>query len=77
MYACPIFYPLSTLPEQWRFWAGLNPVAPIIELFRFSYLGSGSIDLSMLAISFVEISVILLLGIIMFNRTERTFLDTV
>lgn len=77
MYASPIIYPLSTLPDKWRFWAGLNPVAPIIELYRYSYLGSGSIDLTMLAVSFIEISVVMFIGIIMFNRTERTFLDTV
>ena len=77
MYASPIIYPLSTLPDKWRFWAGLNPVAPIIELYRYSYLGPGSIDLTMLAVSFIEISVVMFIGIIMFNRTERTFLDTV
>lgn len=77
MYASPIIYPLSTLPDKWRFWASLNPVAPIIELFRYAYLGSGSINLTMLAVSFIEISGIVFLGIIMFNKTERTFLDTV
>jgi lipopolysaccharide transport system permease protein len=77
MYASPIIYPLSTLPDKWRFWASLNPVAPIIELFRYSYLGSGSIDLTMLTVSFIQISVVVFIGIIMFNRTERTFLDTV
>lgn len=77
MYASPVIYPLSTLPEEWRFWANLNPVAPIIELFRYSYLGSGSVDLVMLGISFLIISVILLIGILMFNKIERTFLDTV
>jgi lipopolysaccharide transport system permease protein len=77
MYASPIIYPLSTLPEKWRFWAGLNPLAPIIELFRYSYLGSGSIDFTMLFLSFMVISAILFVGIIMFNKTERTFLDTV
>ena len=77
MYASPVIFPLSILPEHWRFWAGLNPVAPIIELFRYSYLGSGSIDLVLLGISFVTISAILFFGIILFNRTERTFMDTV
>ncbi len=77
MYVSPIIYPLSTLPDKWRFWMGLNPVAPIIEMYRYSYLGAGSIDLAMFGVSFIVISVILLLGIIMFNKTERTFLDTV
>ncbi|MGB5766903.1 MAG: hypothetical protein WBM38_09230, partial [Arenicellales bacterium] len=70
-------YPLSTLPEEWRFWAGLNPVAPIVELFRYAYLGAGSIDLTMLSTSFLVITVILVVGIVMFNNVERTFMDTV
>jgi lipopolysaccharide transport system permease protein len=77
MYASPIIYPLSTLPEKWQFWVGLNPIAPIVEMFRFAYLGTGSINLTMLGISFVVISVILFIGIIMFNKVERTFMDTV
>ena len=77
MYASPIIYPLSTLPEKWQFWVGLNPIAPIVELFRYAYLGTGSINLTMLGISFLVISVILFIGIIMFNKVERTFMDTV
>jgi len=77
MYASPIIYPLSTLPEEWRFWLGLNPIAPIVELFRHAYLGEGSIDLTMLGISFAIICGILFTGIVMFNRVERTFMDTV
>ena len=77
MYASPVIYPLSTLSAEWRFWAGLNPIAPILELFRHAYLGAGSVDIQMLGTSFFVISVILLLGILMFNKTERTFLDTV
>ena len=77
MYASPIIYPLSILPEKWQFWAGLNPIAPIVELFRYAYLGTGSINLTMLGISFMVISGILFIGIIMFNKVERTFMDTV
>jgi lipopolysaccharide transport system permease protein len=77
MYASPVIYPLSTLPEEWRFWVSLNPVAPVIELFRYSYLGSGSVDITMLGVSFFTIAVILFLGIILFNKIERTFMDTV
>lgn len=77
MYVSPIIYPLSTLPEQWRFWAGLNPIAPIVELFRYAFLGSGTIDITMLGISFLVISGILFIGIVLFNKVERTFMDTV
>ncbi|MDB4303286.1 ABC transporter permease [Desulfosarcina sp.] len=77
MYASPIIYPLSILPEKWQFWLGLNPITPIVELFRYTYLGTGSINLIMLGISFVVISGILVIGILLFNKVERTFMDTV
>jgi lipopolysaccharide transport system permease protein len=77
MYATPIIYPLSALPEPYRIWMALNPIAPIAELFRHAYLGAGSVDLGLLAIAAITISVILFLGIMMFSRVERTFMDTV
>jgi lipopolysaccharide transport system permease protein len=77
MYATPIVYPMSVIPEKWRFWAGLNPVAPIVELFRHAFLGAGSVDLKMLGISALSTMVILYFGVVLFNRVERTFMDTV
>lgn len=77
MYATPIIYPVSALPEEYRFWALLNPVAPIIELFRHAFLGVGSVELGMLGIAGVTITVILLAGVMLFNVVERTFIDTV
>ena len=77
MYASPIIYPLSTLPEKWRFWASLNPIAPIVELFRYSYLGVGTVSITHLAYGFVVILLFLYLGVVLFNRVERTFMDTV
>lgn len=77
MYATPIIYPLSVLPERWQFWAALNPIAPIVETFRYAYLGAGAPNASMLAYSSAVILVVLVLGVTMFNRVERTFMDTV
>ena len=77
MYASPIIYPLSTLPDKWRFWASLNPVAPIVELFRHAYLGAGSVNVGMFGLSLLIIIGILIIGILLFNRVERTFMDTV
>ena len=77
MYATPIIYPLSALPEPYRPWAALNPIAPIVELFRHAYLGAGSVDLGLLGIGAVTITAILFVGIMMFTRVERTFMDTV
>lgn len=77
MYASPIIFPLSLLPEKWRFWAALNPIAPIVELFRHAFLGTQAINFGYLGISFLTILVVLYFGIIMFNKVERTFMDTV
>ena len=77
MYATPIIYPLSSLPQKWQFWASLNPIAPVVETFRYAYLGQGVLDISMLAVSAVMILAILLVGTVMFNRVERTFMDTI
>lgn len=77
MYATPVIYPLSVLPEPYRFWMGLNPIAPIMELFRYAYLGAGTFSLGLLAYSVAAAAAILFVGVIMFNRVERTFMDTV
>lgn len=77
MYATPIVYPLSILPSNLYFWAALNPMTPIIELFRFAMLGSGSVQAMMLLYSSVFIVFLLGLGLVLFNRAQRTFIDTV
>lgn len=77
MYATPVIYPLSVLPEPYRFWMLLNPIAPIMEFFRYAYLGVGTISLGLLAYSIALTTLILFVGIVLFNRVERTFMDTV
>lgn len=77
MYLSPIIYPISTLSEPWRTLSALNPITPIVEIFRYAYLGAGTVDLGMLALSFSVIVVVLIVGIMMFNKVERTFMDTV
>lgn len=77
MYATPIIYPVSSIPERWQFWVSLNPIAPIVEAFRYAYLGQGTLDLAMLGVSGGLIVSILLIGTLMFNAVERTFMDTV
>lgn len=77
MYLTPIVYPVSSIPEAWRPWLMANPMAPIVEAFRYAMLGSGNLDATWLAISFGTILVVLLVGIALFNRVERTFMDTV
>jgi lipopolysaccharide transport system permease protein len=77
MFATPVIYPLSAIPEPYRSWMGLNPIAPVMELFRYAYLGAGTVSAGMLAYSFAITAVILFAGVVMFNKVERTFMDTV
>jgi lipopolysaccharide transport system permease protein len=76
MFATPVVYPLSSVPDAWRPFVALNSVVPIVEAFRFAFLGRGSVDPWMLATSAALIAVLLLLGLYLFHRVERTFMDT-
>ena len=75
MYATPIIYPLSEIPDKYRFWAFLNPMAPVVETFRFALLGKGSFSLPHLVYSGFIAFVILLSGMFVFKRTERRVVD--
>jgi len=77
MYATPVIFPLSLIPEQYRIFMLLNPVAPVIEIFRYAYLGAGEVNLNHILISVGITFTVLFSGIIMFNKTEKTFMDTV
>lgn len=77
MYATPIIYPLSAIPEKWRWLVVLNPMTPIVETFRYAFLGAGTVDVMHLGYTAVFAIVLLGIGMIIFNRVERTFMDTV
>lgn len=77
MYATPVIYPISIIPEKYKVFILLNPMAPVIEIFRVAYLGAGTISINHLLISIGITFSVLLSGIIIFNRIERTFMDTV
>jgi len=77
MYATPVIYPISTVPERYRWVVNLNPLAPVIEGFRMGFLGSGSVDPVQLVISFGVMLVVLIIGLMLFTHVERTFMDTV
>ena len=77
MYATPIVYPLSQVPDKWRWLYILNPMSAVVETFRYAFLGSGSIQLGQLAVSAVVTILVLGLGIVMFSRVEKSFMDTV
>ena len=77
MYATPVIYPVSSIPEKWRWVADLNPVTPIVETFRMGFLGAGDASWLRLAYSAVFMLVVILIGLVIFNRVEKTFIDTV
>jgi lipopolysaccharide transport system permease protein len=77
MYASPVIYPLSAVPEKWRWLLIANPITPVIEMFRMSFLGMSSMMPLSLLYSAGFALVVMLIGVLMFNRVENTFMDTV
>jgi lipopolysaccharide transport system permease protein len=77
MYASPVFYPLSQVPERWRLVAALNPLSTIVELFRLVTVGEGTVSLYSIAISSAVVVVVLLGGLVLFRRSEMNAADTV
>ncbi len=80
MYATPVAYPASMIAEKYPDLVGvymLNPMAPVIELFRAAYLGVESFDPGCIWPSVCVTAAVLLLGVLLFSRTEKTFMDTV
>ena len=77
MYATPLAYSSSLIPAKWIGLYMLNPMTPIIETFRYGFLGAGQIDLKYILISWVMTLIILIVGVLLFNKVEKTFMDTV
>lgn len=77
MYATTVIYPLSAAPPKYKFLIGLNPMTGIIEAFRYGILGRGVISFNTLGYAIIVTVVSLVLGVIIFNKTEKTFVDTV
>ena len=77
IYATPVIYPLSTMSPKMQKIMSLNPVTSIIETFKFGTLGVGTFSWGSLAYSFVFMLVLLAVGIVVFNKVQRSFMDTV
>ncbi len=77
MYATPIVYPLSLVPEKYRLLICLNPMTSVVELFREIFLGQSSITLDQVLLSLFVTICILISGLILFNKVEKNFVDTV
>jgi len=77
MYITPVVYPISALPEKFRFLVYFNPLSPIFECFRYAFLGAGSFDPMALVWSGILIAGLLVAGTVIFNKVEKSFMDTV
>ena len=78
MYASPIIYPFSILDENLRFILNMiNPMSSIIEAIKYGFLGEGIFSITNLAVSFIYMILLLFLGVVMFNKVEKSFMDTV
>jgi lipopolysaccharide transport system permease protein len=77
MYASPIAYPVSLIPEKWRLLYSLNPLVGVVEGFRWALLGKESPDFSIMAVSAVAVLVVLLGGLVYFKKMEQTFADVI
>ena len=78
MYATPIIYPLSTITnEKIKLCMMINPITSIVETFKYGFLGVGEFSWGMLGYSFGFMVVLLAIGIMMFNKVQRSFMDTV
>lgn len=77
MFATPVIYPISAVGEKYRWIISLNPLSPIIEAFRAGFLGGGSVTILQLATSFILMLGVLAVGLMLFSKVERTFMDTV
>ena len=78
MYATPIVYPISMVPEgKLRMLLLANPMTSIIEAFKYATLGQGYFSWTILGYSFAFMIVLLLIGVVIFNKVQRSFMDTV
>ncbi len=77
LYATPVTYASTMIPEKYLALYRLNPMTPVIELFRAAFLGAGSFDGTSYVISLLVTAAVLMIGLVLFNRIEKTFMDTV
>lgn len=77
MYATPVVYPISQIPQELYHIFMLNPMTPLVNNFRYALLGSGTFEWGYWGLSWIVTAVVLFFGIIIFNKVEKTFMDTV
>jgi lipopolysaccharide transport system permease protein len=77
MYGSCVAYPLSSIPPDYRWVFICNPMVPIIEGFRFAFLGQGIVEMWHYAVGAGVAMLFLMAGLLLFNHVEKTFTDTI
>lgn len=77
MFSTTVTYPLSAAPNNFKFLIELNPMTTILETFRFAFLGQGTFSITAILYTTIATIIIFLLGIILFNKVEKNFIDTI
>ena len=77
MYATPVVYPTSAIPTKFAWLLHINPLTGIFECFRYAYLGTGSFQPIDLLLSTILIGILFFIGIVIYNKVEKSFMDTV
>jgi len=77
MYATPVVYPSSIVPDKWKWLLAINPMAGIVEFNRYAFLGVGTVSINIMATGVLSGIFLLVSGLLMFNKVQRTFIDTI
>jgi lipopolysaccharide transport system permease protein len=77
MYVTPVVYTVTSIPSQYKFIVRFNPLSSIFECFRYGYLGAGHFQPLTLVYSTISIFILLAVGVLIFNKVEKSFMDTV
>jgi homopolymeric O-antigen transport system permease protein len=77
LFATPVVYPASLVPERWRPFLGVNPMAGVVEGFRWALLGTGPLSATLMAVSVASAAALLVSGLYYFRRMERSFADVI
>jgi len=77
MFAAPVVYPSTIIPEEWKWLFWLNPLTPAIETIRYAFFGSPAFSLLPLLVSVFSVGILLVIGLVIFKRNEVRVMDTI
>lgn len=77
MFICPVFYSLSIVPKDMRWFVNINPMSPLFELFRFAFIGKGYFSVEQIVFSTFSAFLLLAIGILLFNKLGDKLIDVV